>query len=226
VFGTIQRKQKVDTFVIFGAIHRWTGRNAVYGSGEWSTPLGPVKIDERLARAILSTCKGLLADDPQAHTGEHAIEVQLPFIKHLFPEAQIVPISVMPDTTAVEIGRRVGELVKSQDQELVIIGSTDLTHYGEPYRFVPAGVGERARQWMSSNDQRIIDLAIGMQGEQIVSEANEYQNACGAGALAATAESAKVLGAEAGQVLDYRTSFDVAPEAVFRMAVGYAGIVF
>ena len=226
VFGAIQFKQQVDTFVILGAIHRWAGRNAVYAEGAWSTPLGAVKIDDLLAHDILAACGELLADDPQAHRGEHAIEVQLPFIKHLFPQAEFVPISVNPDTRAEDVGRCVAEVVKLSARKIVVIGSTDLTHYGEPYRFLPAGVGERARRWMSSNDQRMIDLAVNMDAGGIVSEARENQNACGAGALAATVGAAEALGAARGHLLNYRTSFDAAPEAVFRFAVGYAGIVF
>lgn len=226
VYGTLQRKQAVDTFVIFGAIHRWAGRNAVYASGEWATPLGAVKVDDALAQEILTNSDDLLADDPEAHAGEHAIEVQLPFIRHLFPDARIVPISITPDSRAIDVGRRVAETVKASARKVVIIGSTDLTHYGEPYRFVPAGVGERARQWMTVNDRRIIDLALSMDAERIVSEANQHQNACGAGAMAATVAAAQILGAQQGRLLEYRTSFDAAPEPVFRMAVGYCGIVF
>jgi AmmeMemoRadiSam system protein B len=226
VFGAIHSKQHVETFILFGAIHRWSGRSAVYPSGEWSTPLGPLKVNEVWAGRILDATAGLLADDPQAHSGEHAIEVQLPFIKHLFPKASIVPISVGPDENAVEIGRRVGELVKLSGQKVVIIASTDLTHYGEPYQFMPMGVGEKAHQWMRQNDRRMIDLAVSMQAEEIVSEACEHQNACGSGALAAAVAAARQLGVARGHLVEYRSSFDVAPEALFRMAVGYAGIVY
>lgn len=226
VFGAIHSRQAVDTFLLFGAIHRWAGRNAVYASGEWATPLGYLTVDAALARDVIAAADGLLSDDPTAHAGEHAIEVQLPFIKHWFPRAMIVPISVSPDSAAMEIGQRVGQMLKTAGREVVIIGSTDLTHYGEPYEFMPSGVGERAQQWMQSNDRRMIDLALRMDAAHIVSEARQHQNACGSGALAATVAAAAALGASRGHLLDYRTSFDAAPEAVFRMAVGYAGIVF
>jgi AmmeMemoRadiSam system protein B len=226
VFGAIHRKQTVDTFVIFGAIHRWAGRNAVYASGEWATPLGALAVDEKLARELLVACGGVVADDAQAHAGEHAIEVQLPFIKHWFPHVRIVPVSVGPDSAAVEIGTRVGGLLRQTQRAAVVIGSTDLTHYGEPYNFMPLGVGERAETWMHANDRRVIDLAVKMDAAHIVREARAHQNACGSGALAATVAAAAALGADRGHLLEYRTSFNSAPDAVFRMAVGYAGIVF
>lgn len=231
VFGAIQRKQSPETLVIFGAIHRWAGRNAVYARGAWATPLGPVEVDEELAAQILETTRGKmasggLADDEHAHDGEHAIEVQMPFIKHLFPKAKVVPISVSPEESAVTIGQCVGGLLQRLRREVVVIGSTDLTHYGEPYQFMPMGRGEPARQWMRNNDARILELAVNLRAQDIVGEARGRQNACGAGALAATVAAAAELGATRGHLLEYRTSFDAAPERIFRMAVGYAALVF
>ena len=65
-----------------------------------------------------------------------------------------------------------------------------------------------------------------MQATELVSEAARHQNACGPGVLAATVAAARALGTERGYLLDYTTSYDVAPEPVFRMAVGYAGLLF
>ena len=44
VFSAIKRvHEKVDTFIIFGAAHRYLGRNAViFDQGRWQTPLGEV----------------------------------------------------------------------------------------------------------------------------------------------------------------------------------------
>ena len=51
-------------------------------------------------------------------------------------------------------------------------------------------------------------------------------NACGAGAMAATIAAAEVLGAERGYLVEYTTSHDVEKKGEFRMAVGYAGLLF
>jgi AmmeMemoRadiSam system protein B len=227
VYESIRRKSIPLTFVIFGAVHRrMDPKHAVYATGAWETPLGDAVVDEELAAAILEQTPEWAAENSQAHEEEHAIEVQLPFIRHLFPSTKIVPISVNPTEQAVPFGRRVGELLREQRRDAVVIGSTDLTHYGEPYCFTPAGFGARAHEWLRANDARILRLAEQMQAEELVPEAARHQNACGPGALAATVAAARTLGAERGYLLDYTTSYDVAPEPVFRMAVGYAGLLF
>jgi AmmeMemoRadiSam system protein B len=65
-----------------------------------------------------------------------------------------------------------------------------------------------------------------MKAAEILEEARRHYNACGAGAIAATVAAAQVLGARRGLLLQYTTSYDVAPEGRFDMAVGYAGVLF
>ena len=78
-FKAIQQVNKeVDTFVIFGAAHRYYGGGAVVDDSDaWKTPLGEIEIDKELARQIVA--KGAIAD-ADAHHSEHSIEVQVPFI--------------------------------------------------------------------------------------------------------------------------------------------------
>jgi len=226
VFASIREKQIPETFVIFGAVHRWVGINAVYGRGAWGTPLGNVEVDETLARRILEEASEWVCDQPRAHSGEHSIEVQLPFIKYLFPEARIVPIAVNPDSRAVPLGQRVGEILQDYGRKTVVIGSTDLTHYGDIYSFLPAGYGPKAYQWVRENDARILRLAQAMRASEITAEAASHHNACGGGAMAAAVMAAHTAGARSGLLIDYKTSYDVVREGEFRMAVGYAGLLF
>jgi len=109
---------------------------------------------------------------------------------------------------------------------IVVVGTTDLTHYGDPYGFTPFGYGPEAKKKMKENDARIIELALRMKAADIRKEAQKSHNACGSGALAATVAAAKAMGAEKGQLIEYTTSHDVMAEGEFDMAVGYAGIVF
>ncbi len=226
VFECIRQKEKPATFVLFGAVHRWAGINGVYARGAWATPAGPVEMDEALATRILEETPEWTVEDPGAHSGEHSLEVQLPFLKYLFPEAKAVPIAVNPDSRAVPLGRRVGEILNELGYPGIVIGSSDLTHYGDVYGFVPAGYGAAAHRWMKENDGRMLRLAQEMRESEIPAEASRHSNACGAGAIAATVAAARAMGAQRGYLLEHTTSYDVVPEGEFHMAVGYAGLLF
>ena len=231
VLEALKDRRTPKTFVLFGAVHRAIRRSAIFSNGVWRTPLGLAEVDERLAREILTRADDLLADDPRAHEREHSIEVQVPFIQQLFPHAKIVPVAVVPDENAPEIGRRVALAIQNLEADAVCLGSTDLTHYGPAYGFTPKGVGEEALHWVrDENDRRMIDLALRLDAEAAVPEAEARMNACGSGAVAATLAAARELGAVQGYLVYYTTSFDVMKERMgrrgFDAAVGYAGLVF
>ena len=227
VFLTIKAKQTPRTFILLGAVHvQGVWHNSVYDSGGWDTPLGEVRVDPDTARYLLDNLPGILTADSNAHRYEHSIEVQTPIIKYLFPEAMVVPIAVPPGKDAVALGEGIGRIVKEGAVDAVVVGTTDLTHYGDSYGFSPAGTGKKAHEWMLGNDRRMIDLALRMEYNDILREALTHRNACGSGALAATVAAAKEMGAGGGHLLQYTTSYDVHPFGEFDMAVGYAGIVY
>ena len=107
---------------------------------------------------------------------------------------------------------------------MIILGSTDLTHYGYNYGYTPQGVGEKALDWVKyENDKKIIDLMLEMNAEGVIEEALKNSNACCSGAAAAAIAASKKLGAVNGNKLIYQTSYDIRPDTSF---VGYAGVVF
>lgn len=231
VFSAIRRRhEKVDSFVIFGAAHGYFGQSpAVYDKGRWLTPLGEAAIDEELAAAVLGA--GGAVSDVGAHAGEHSIEVQVPFIQYLFAGAKILPIIVPPREQAVTLGRKIGEIIgRTETKKIVCIGSTDLTHYGPRYGFVPMGTGSEALHWASAvNDQRFIDLAVRLEPGGLLASAAENCNACGPGAAAAAVAAAKKLGKTEGLLLAHTNSNEVMLREMGRTSlecVGYAAIVF
>jgi MEMO1 family protein len=234
VFNAIRTVHKhVDTFIIFGAVHYPYGKGAaVYGKGAWQTPLGEVAIDEAVAAAIVESCPSA-EENEAAHQFEHSIEVQVPFVHHLFPETKIVPIMVPPAEFAVDFGGEVGEVITSKlngGKKIVCIGSTDLTHYGPRYGFDPVGTGPEAIKWAKEvNDKQFIDFALEMNAEKILHTALQNQNACGAGAAAATVAVAKKLGKTKGHLLAHTHSNEVMEKKFGQPSeesVGYAGIIF
>lgn len=231
VFSAIkQRNEKVNTFVIFGAAHGYYGQSpAVYEAGSWITPLGEIDIDEELANAVLESTTAVR--DSMAHRSEHSIEVQVPFIQHLFNGAKILPILVPPTEQAVELGTVIGKiLIENENKKVVCIGSTDLTHYGPRYGFTPMGSGPKAIQWASGvNDKEFIDLALKLEPKRMLASAAENYNACGAGAAAAAVAVAKKLGRTKGVLLAHTNSNEVMLQKMGTTStdsVGYAAIVF
>lgn len=229
-FHAIQQVNgEVDTFVIFGAAHRYYGvEPVIYDSGAWQTPLGQVEIDAELAAAIAQQGGKI---DPDAHAGEHSIEVQVPFIQHLLPNAKIVPVIVPPAGFAPDFGTKVGQLIHGMpDKKVVCIASTDLTHYGPSYGFCPEGTGPAALKWAREvNDTEFIDMALAMEADKIIEEAQEKGNACGPGAVAVTIAAAKAMGRICGVLLGHTTSCDILLEKFHQPSeesVGYASIVF
>ena len=230
VFSAVkQRHETVHTFVIFGTAHSYFGTKPAVGDDEaWETPLGALQVDNTLRDRLLDNM--VVVRDPSAHRSEHSIEVQLPFVKHLFPDARILPIVVPPNQAAVGLGEAAAGVPPEADRKMVYVGSTDLTHYGPRYGFTPMGQGSEGLRWASHvNDRAFIDLALGLEPERLLSAAIEKQNACGPGAAAATVAAARTLGAAKGHLVAYTNSNEVMRSkmrAASRDSVGYAAIVF
>jgi len=230
VFTALASSWTPDVIVMFSGVHQYRGKHAaMFGQGRWESPLGPIDIDGRLAERILGHTS-LIIDDPFAHEGEHSLEVQMPFIATLFPGVKVIPIAVPITQRAPEVGEAVGRTLKAYDYDAMVVGTTDLTHYGPRYGFMPHGVGDGAIRWAKEdNDRRFIDLICDMKADQLVAEAAAHHNACNAGAAAATITAAMALGAESGVLLEHTTSAEVLTGKVpgeQNDSVGYAGVVF
>ena len=226
VWRTIAERGRPQTIILFGAVHLpGVVENAIYPEGSWETPLGPVEVDAKLGAEIIGEMGALAVARPEAHSGEWALEVEMPFIKALMPEVKVVPISVPLICNPVQLGDLLGHLVK--DRPVVAVASSDLTHYGEErFSFAPRGTGPPAHDWMKANDRRLLGLLEAVLPDEIPPEVTAHRNACGPGALAAVTAFARARGAEKGIVLDHTTSHEVRPEGDFTFGVGYAGVVF
>lgn len=230
IFAAVKKQRPTTrTFVILGAAHGYFGpKPALDGSDAWETPLGVVSIDSALRQTLLDGGSAVVVSS--AHRREHSIEVQVPFIQHLFPEARILPIIVPPNESALVLGNALADLPPETAAGIVYIGSTDLTHYGPRYGFTPMGIGTDALGWASNvNDRQFIDLALALEPERLLSGAIEKGNACGPGAAAAVILIAKRLGATKGLLLAHTSSNEIMLRqmgAASRDSVGYAAIAF
>jgi AmmeMemoRadiSam system protein B len=184
----------------------------------WETPLGDVP----LATEFYEPLRKRLPLKEE-YPGDNTIEVQLPFVKHFFPQAKVLAVRGPHSQQAIALGEAVAAIAHELKLSLLAFGSTDLTHYGPNYGWAPKGFGPAAVQWVKEvNDKKFVDLALKLDGPGMLQDAAQHQSACSAGGAAAAVAAAKKLGATKAHLVDYYTSYDIMPGDSF---VGYAGIV-
>jgi AmmeMemoRadiSam system protein B len=212
-----------DVVVIFGMHLHPNAPCYIMKSGAWETPFGAIDIHDGLASKLIERFSFEI-EDHLVHTRDNTIELQLPFVKYFFRNAALVPIGVPPNQTSLAVGETLADIAAEMGLRIKVIGSTDLTHYGYNYGYVPHGTGSAAVDWVrNSNDRRVIDAMLAMSPEKVIDEALASQNACCAGAASTAIAAAKKLGARQAEMVAYATSYDKSPGDSF---VGYVGIVF
>jgi hypothetical protein len=201
------------TFVLIGPNHTGLGEPlAVMSRGSWETPLGAVEIDEALADMIMGEAP-LVSDDPYAHAFEHSLEVQLPFIRHLSASARIAPLAVLgaPLEELKAVGEGVARAVKKAGYPVVLIASTDMSH------FVPDGL---ARE----KDRLAIERVLALDPDGLYSVVREEGiSMCGVLPTVIVLVAAAALGAERAELVRYATSAEASGD--YGNVVGYAGVL-
>jgi hypothetical protein len=223
VISCIQKTFDPETWVIFGRHLHPSEPFYILKQGRWSTPFGALSIDEDLAGRVVSE-HDFRVETARRYASDNTIELQLPFLKYFSPDAMILPVGAPPSAASIDVGVGIAKAAKSLGRKIAVLGSTDLTHYGYNYGYVPKGAGPAAVDWVvKENDRRMVDLIVGMDAAGVLSEAAQNRNACCAGAVAAAVSASAVLGAKGGSELIYATSYDKHKDSNF---VGYVGVVF
>lgn len=213
-----------ETAIILGPNHSGMGNGIATSSDSWKTPLGTIKTDEEFIKELTDS---IIIDDPTAHSREHSIEVQLPWLQYMFKEFKIVPISLnrmyFDVKTCREIGKKIADIAKKLKRKIIIIASSDFTHYGPMYGYVPfTGSSEKVIKKIKELDMNVIKSIEELKPEDVIKKSNDL-TICGFGSIASMLFAAKELNAKKGELIDYSTSFDVSRN--MDAVVGYAGIV-
>jgi AmmeMemoRadiSam system protein B len=211
-FAALARDGRPDTFVVIGPNHgRGNWVSGIQTTGSWLTPLGEAQIDTDLAAALAAELPGL-EDDPGAFAGEHSLEVQIPFLQHLYgPQVKFVPIMMLDQELpqAQALGLALGKTLAGRNA--VIIASTDMTH-------------QEPRAIATKQDTLLAERIAALDAEGLMQERRRnHISMCGYGPTAAAIIAAKSLGATRGEIFRYGDSGEAHPMAT---VVGYlcAGI--
>lgn len=197
------RGRRPATVVLLGPSHYCTSPGiaaATYGGYE--TPLGVARVDGELVAAVAEGCADVTYSNvPYAR--EHCLEVQLPFIQTLFPEARVAPFIFCRHeaAAAASFGKALAGAVAAKGADVVIVTTCDLSHY-HPYDEAV----KLDREFMKAFEQ--FDETAIFAGQ----EARRFEIDA-PGAVAATFWCAKALGATRAVALEYKNSGDVTGEA-------------
>jgi hypothetical protein len=182
--------------------------------GEWQTPLGDVEINSELAEEIAAR-SATLDFDNFAHSRDHCIEVQLPFLQCIKQNFRIVPVVLTSQRseTAFDLGNAISNtIVEKNYDNTLLIASSDFTHY-EPN-------SEAHRK-----DGELIKTILALDVNKFYAVLERLNvSACGYGAIATMMVAARNLGANKSELLKYATSGDITGDA--SAVVGYGSIVF
>jgi len=211
VFSSIQVPGRA---VILCPNHTGIGKDAaIMSHGAWRMPWGDVPIDEELAARLETACP-ILREDASAHSREHAVEVQIPFLHRFRPDVRIVPVALgrLSLEECRDLGESVADAIAGDAERPLLVASSDMSHY------VPDAVAR-------TKDRMAIDRMLALDPEGLYRTVRtERISMCGVLPATVILFAARRLGATSARLIRYATSGDVSRE--FDQVVGYAGLVF
>ena len=195
-------------------------RCALPGVEAFATPLGTIRVDTDACNRLAGS-PGYVRAEP-AHAAEHAVEIQLPFLQRLWPEdpPAIVPVLVprLDDRVRTEAAVALAEL---WDERTLVVVSSDFTHYGATYGYVP--FSDNIPEELEKLDAgAVLKILAGDAAGLLEYGRRTGITMCGLEAAALALACGLPPGYEAALV-DYRRSADLNGD--YSMSVSYAAIL-
>lgn len=211
-YKAVAESKKPDLFIILGLSH--SGYGSCVSLEDWRTPLGIAKIDKDFGKLLV---KNGLEQNEAAHEEEHSIEVQVPFLQYILEDFKFVPIIVSDYAAANAVKKAVGQSGK----KVMFIASSDFTHYGSSYGYIPFKTDVKNK--MYALDAGAIEQIKMIDAKGFL----DYLKKTGATVCGKMPISAMLgcIEAKKAELLKYYTSADISGND-YSMAVGYASIRF
>lgn len=209
VYGTVLTP---ETILLLGPNHHGCGsRAALYPPGAWKTPLGEIRINDKLTDLI---CKHspLVQRDSEAHRLEHSLEVQVPFLQYCNPNASLVPLclSFLEYEECETLGKSLAAAISSFSSDVLLIASSDMTHY-------ESDAAARRKDALALSKV----LSLDPQGLYSVVRRSAI-TMCGVIPVTVMLVAARELGASRCNLIQYATSGEISGD--MGQVVGYAAV--
>ena len=210
---TIGQVKVPENVIILGPNHTGYGAPvALMDQGSWDMPMGEVPINQELAAEISKSSPQIQVDDV-AHRFEHSLEVQVPFLQHMQKNLSIAPLVVshVSYETCVLVGNGLAEAVKNHGKPVLIVASTDMTHY-------------ESRQSASSKDSMALERIKVLDPEGLYNTVvGNRISMCGIMPTTVALVAALALSAKKAELIRYTDSGETSGDT--DKVVGYAGLV-
>ena len=215
VAGAVFARMELPKRIIVLGVRHYPGGEpaAILSSGAWRTPLGDAPIDEEIAGALRKECP-LLREDSVAHSTEHSLEVQVPFLQVLAPGFSFVPLALgtVLFESLVSVGEGIARVLANSKEDVLLLTTSDLNHYEDDAT-------------TRTKDHKAIDQLLEFDARGLYDTCrNEEISMCGLGPAVAMLTALKALGAKNAELVKYATSADVSGDR--SQVVGYAGVIF
>ena len=133
-YKLIKGKNYKRVIILAPSHYAWFNGVAVLDATHYRTPLGLISIDTE-------TCKKLLKEPyfkvvPEAYKKEHSLEIQLPFLQQSLKGFVLVPL-IVGEVNGDEYRKIALSIRKFVDKETLLIASSDFTHYGFNFSYIP-----------------------------------------------------------------------------------------
>ena len=211
VFARVALPKKI---ILLGVRHYPRGEPAaILSSGAWRTPLGDAPIDEEFASALRQECR-VLREDGVAHSTEHSLEVQVPFLQTLAPGFSFVPVALgtVEFESLVRVGEGIARVLGGTKDDVLLLTTSDLNHYEDD-------ATTRVK------DHKAIDRLLAFDARGLYDTCrNQEISMCGLGPAVSMLTALHALGAKNAELVKYATSADVSGDR--SQVVGYAGMIF
>jgi MEMO1 family protein len=208
---TLLQRRPFRTAVIISPSHReYFNGISIYDGDAYRTPLGLINVDIHLREKLLAQ-NGILKASQLGHRDEHAIEVQLPFLQRINPDAKVLPI-VMGDQRSEHCLLLARALADVLTPDHVLIASSDLSHFHDQQEAV-------------ERDRIVEEDIVALKPMRLLNDLSTSRGeACGGGPIAVVMSASQSLGADRGKILHRCTSGDITGDT--HRVVGYLSAAF
>ncbi len=211
------RQQKPERIILLAFPHRGgLGGVAVPQTGAVWTPLGDVAIDQALATRFRRIAEDRVCD--------HSFEIQLPFLQKAAPGARISPLYVGPMSDSER--RSAAEILAEEWRPgTVFLASSDFTHYGRNFGYVPFPADDHIAARLQALDFECIQAAASLDCSLFHETlAETAATVCGSDPIALLLDTLRRLrpGDPFQVTLDYQTSGEITGD--YHHSVSYAAL--